>query len=42
MGRRDEAVHLAETIRKEGPTDDHVLSTMVLVYKATGQTEVRK
>ena len=40
MGRRTEAVDLAETIRQERPTDEHVLSTMVLVYKATGQSEV--
>lgn len=36
IGRRSEAIALADTVRKEVPESEHVMQTLALVYKAAG------
>jgi hypothetical protein len=38
LGRTDEALDLCREVQSHKPTDETVLSTLVLIYKQTGQT----
>jgi tetratricopeptide (TPR) repeat protein len=39
MGKREEAMALADSVRVQGPTDEHTLSTLALVYKVAGKLD---
>jgi N-terminal acetyltransferase B complex non-catalytic subunit len=39
MGKREEAMALADSVREQGPTDEHTLSTLALVYKVAGKLD---
>jgi hypothetical protein len=40
-GKDDDALAAAEEVAKRTPTDEHVLQTLGLVWRATGRTAVR-